>query len=593
MRVLVRKLLRLLYRIQVDGMSHYQAAGSRVLIVANHTSFLDGILLTLLLPDTLSFVVNTHIARKWWARPFLYFAHVFVVDHLHPQAIRSVIRHIHSGNRVVIFPEGRITLTGSLMKVYAGTGLAADRSAANILPIKIDGAQYTPFARSHLVGRVRWFPRIRLTILPHRKLLLGPELRGRARRYQAAHTMTQWMCDMVYETSNFQRLTYEALLEARNIHGGRHVVMDDIDRTRLSYDELFQQVWVLAKQMRRDTRQDEAVGLCLPNSILTIATIFAIQIAGRIPVILDWRLGRDEMERICRQHNIKRIFSSRVLMEQVGVGYLFDSTDVIWIDLPGKAPGRGVRGVLHKRWLAFWAPVLFSKFNLASGPADIAVALVFRSQETGTTEYLSLSHQQLLAGRQQFVTHFDFSRDDVLYCAWPHAHPYGMILGALLPVLSGIKLFIYPSFNRHRIITEMIYDLGVSVIIAPDEHLRCLMKVAHPLDFYRCRYLLCPGPLSESVREQYLYRHGIRIYEGLGAENQGVFISFNIPRDVRTGSLGRPMVGVSVQAGGSDGRGLCAVTVRCNAQGQPEKIELGNDLTMDDSGFLWRLGGAP
>ncbi|MFV1993241.1 MAG: 1-acyl-sn-glycerol-3-phosphate acyltransferase, partial [Acidiferrobacterales bacterium] len=160
---MIRQVFRVLYRVEIRGMEHYRAAGERVLIIANHTSFLDGVFMALFLPDRLGFVINTYIARLWWVKPFLRFVDIFVLDHTRPQAIRTVIKYVRSGKRAVIFPEGRITLTGSLMKVYQGSGLAADRCQAVILPIRIDGAQYTPLSRLEDQVRIRWFPRIRMT----------------------------------------------------------------------------------------------------------------------------------------------------------------------------------------------------------------------------------------------------------------------------------------------------------------------------------------------------------------------------------------------------------------------------------------------
>ena len=67
-KALVRWLLTRLYRVEVKGLEYYQRAGGRVLIVANHTSYLDGVLLYAFLPDKLTFAINTYIAKAWWVR---------------------------------------------------------------------------------------------------------------------------------------------------------------------------------------------------------------------------------------------------------------------------------------------------------------------------------------------------------------------------------------------------------------------------------------------------------------------------------------------------------------------------------------------
>jgi len=146
-KLLLRIMLRLLYRVEVNGLEHFAAAGPRVLIVANHTSFLDALLIGAFLPERLTFAVNTYIARSLLMRPLTLLVNLFPMDPTNPLAVKSLIKYLRDDRKAVIFPEGRITVTGALMKVYQGPGLVADRSAATVLPLRIDGAQYSPFSR--------------------------------------------------------------------------------------------------------------------------------------------------------------------------------------------------------------------------------------------------------------------------------------------------------------------------------------------------------------------------------------------------------------------------------------------------------------
>ena len=170
LKAALRSLLAILYRVEMTGLEHYRAAGQRVLIVANHTSFLDAALLVAFFPDKLTFAINSYIATRWWVRPFLLLVDAFPMDPTSPYATRALIRHLQGERKAVIFPEGRITVTGALMKIYDGTGMVADKSGALVLPVRIDGAQYTPFSRLRGRVRLRWFPKIRITVLPPRRL---------------------------------------------------------------------------------------------------------------------------------------------------------------------------------------------------------------------------------------------------------------------------------------------------------------------------------------------------------------------------------------------------------------------------------------
>ena len=186
-KFLVRYLLKVLYGVKVSGMENYQKAGDRVLIVANHTSLLDGVLLYAWLPETPTFAINSDIAKRKLFKFFLLFVDLFEMAQTGPLSIKSLIKFIQKDKKAVIFPEGRITITGTLMKIYEGPGLVADKANATILPIAIDGAQLSTFSYMKGINHVRWFPRISIKVLPPEKINIKPEIIG--------HRRTQYCID--------------------------------------------------------------------------------------------------------------------------------------------------------------------------------------------------------------------------------------------------------------------------------------------------------------------------------------------------------------------------------------------------------------
>jgi acyl-[acyl-carrier-protein]-phospholipid O-acyltransferase/long-chain-fatty-acid--[acyl-carrier-protein] ligase len=139
----IRLVLRVLYRVELKGVEHMPRAGERAVVVVNHLSFLDGVLLGAFLPGKATFAVHTAIARSWWIKPFLKLFTAFPVDPTNPMSAKAMVKTVREGNTLVIFPEGRITVTGALMKVFDGPGMVADRADAPIIPIRLDGPQYT------------------------------------------------------------------------------------------------------------------------------------------------------------------------------------------------------------------------------------------------------------------------------------------------------------------------------------------------------------------------------------------------------------------------------------------------------------------
>src|SRR6201999_3734777 len=109
-----------------------------VLVVANHTAYLDAAIFAAFLPERVGFAVNTHTAKRWWLRPLLKLVDAFPLDPANPMAAKTLIDKLKQNKKCMIFPEGRLTMTGSLMKIYEGPGMIADKSGAMILPIRID-----------------------------------------------------------------------------------------------------------------------------------------------------------------------------------------------------------------------------------------------------------------------------------------------------------------------------------------------------------------------------------------------------------------------------------------------------------------------
>lgn len=165
LRPLLRGLARVLFRVDIQ-LRQADFSQPRLLVVANHESFLDGLLIGLFLPIDPVFVVHTGIANNFWFRILLSQVDYLAVDPTSPMAMKKVIRLIESGRPVVIFPEGRITQTGSLMKVYDGPAFVAAKTGATVIPVRLDGAARSYFSRLSGKYPKELFPKIRLTVLP-------------------------------------------------------------------------------------------------------------------------------------------------------------------------------------------------------------------------------------------------------------------------------------------------------------------------------------------------------------------------------------------------------------------------------------------
>ncbi len=540
-------ILKLLFRVELEGLDNYKQAGSRVLIVANHTSFLDAVLLAVFLPDRITFAINTQIAQKWWVRPFAGIVRLFPMDPVNPLAIKSFIKDLSEDKHSVIFPEGRITVTGTLMKIYDGPGLIALKTGAMVLPVRIDGAQYSIFSRLKGIERRRLFPRIKLTVLAPQKIQLDESIKGRDKRAAAGKILKQIMVDMIYRTSNSCLTLMDKLLEAKKIHGAGQDVLEDIERQPLNYRQLLLKTSVLSQLMKKLTHSGEVIGLLLPNTNATVLSFIALQSIGRVPAMLNYTVGYQGLLSALETAQIKVIYTSKrficlakmddlitLLKENIKIVYLEDLRDRF--NWKNKLYGLTCSLLPEMFYAPQWSEIT---------PDDPAVIL-FTSGSEGVPKGVVLSHKNLITNMHQLGTKIDFNKNDVILNALPLFHSFGLSTATLVAILNGMKVFLYPSPLHYRIIPEIAYDINATMLFGTNTFLNGYAKYAHNYDFFSIRYV-CAGAeaVQKETRTLYAEKFGLRILEGYGATETSPVISMNTPIDYQTGSVGVLLPGIA------------------------------------------------
>ena len=540
LKVVLRWLLTLVYRVKVHGLENYAKAGNRVLIVANHTSFLDPLLLGVFLPDDITFAINTQISERWWLKPFLRLSKVFPMDPTHPLSLKALIHHLLSDTKTVIFPEGRITVTGSLMKIYDGTGMVADKSGATLLPIRIEGAEYSRFSK---LGGVRqhWFPRIAIHIQPPTMIETHGDITGKARRKHSGHILADIMTEMMFATSHYQQTIFSALLEARALHGGRYTVAEDLERKPLSYDALITRSIIVGKLIKAITQAGENVGVLLPNSCKTLNVVLGLQLYQRVPAMLNYSIGAVGMAAACRTGQINIVLTSRRFIDLAHLGeeaaILEQHVKLIYLeDLASSLTSFDkLTGLLQAKTAGFW-------YKSHDYDADEAAVVLFTSGSEGLPKGVVLSHANILANHKQIRARIDFGPGDVVLNFLPMFHSFGFTVGTMMPILNGMTSFFYPSPLHYAVIPEMAYEVGATIMFGTNTFLAAYAKKAHPYDFFSLRYVVAGAEkLQETTRTTWLDKFGIRILEGYGATETSPVTSVNTPMDYKAGSVGRFM----------------------------------------------------
>ncbi|UCH72752.1 MAG: acyl-[ACP]--phospholipid O-acyltransferase [Rhodospirillales bacterium] len=545
-KALGRVLLRWLYKAEVHGAENVRKAGPRVVIVANHTSFLDGIVITCFLPGKPVFAINSFIAKRWWVRPAFLLFDLLPLDPTNPMAAKKLVEAVRNGQPCVIFPEGRITVTGALMKVYEGPGAIADMADATILPLRISGARFSVFSRLRGKLRLRWFPKITLTILEPRRIAVRDGLRGRARRDALADWLYDVMSESIFQTGFRRQTLFAALLEAREKHGGDAVVLEDIEREPLTYTKLVASSLLLGRHLARLAPPCAAIGLMMPNTNAGALAFFGMQAYRRVPAMLNYTAGVESILAACRAARVETVVTSRQFVRAAGlrdvVKALKAHVEIVWLEDFRRRIGRLSR-------LAALCAVPFAGWlhrRLASGctPHDAAVVL-FTSGSEGEPKGVVLSHENLEANRHQLSARIDFNPTDTVFNALPIFHAFGLTGALLLPLLSGVRVFLYPNPLHYRVVPELVYDRNATILFGTDTFLAGYAKAAHPYDFYSVRYVFAGAEkVKDETRRIWSDRFGLRILEGYGATECAPAIATNTPMHYRAGTVGRFLPGI-------------------------------------------------
>ncbi|MFC0220514.1 acyl-[ACP]--phospholipid O-acyltransferase [Pseudochelatococcus lubricantis] len=609
LRDFISILFRAFFRLEVSGIENLEKAGPTPILALNHVSYLDAVL-ALAITENGSlrrpvFAIHAGVAKKWWVKPFLPLVDAVPLDPTKPMGTRTLIRLVEAGNPLVIFPEGRITVTGSLMKVYDGAAMVADRTGAMVVPIKIDGLEQTFVSHlSSMQTRRRLFPKVRVMINPPERLEVEPGITGRKRRMAAGAQLYTIMSNLVFSTSGKTGTVFEEVVRAADDFGMGRVAVEDPLSGTLTYGELLTATRALGHELRHALADEEAVGVLLPNANGVAVTWLALLSAGKVPAMLNFSAGLLNIRSACKAAEIRSVVTSRAFVERARLGDVvealtLDGVRIVWLEDIRAAIG--LRGKVLAR--------LNRRRPLVARRSGDRAVILFTSGSEGTPKGVVLTHANMLANAAQAAARVDFHKGDKVFNVLPVFHSFGLTAGTVLPLVSGVPVYFYPSPLHYRIIPEAIYSSNATIIFGTDTFLAGYARTAHPYDFRSVRYCFAGAePVKASTRNTYMDKFGLRILEGYGVTEASPVIALNTPMYSKPGTVGKLMPGIDarldpvegVEDGGRlfiRGPNIMAGYLRAEKPGVLEPPaegwhDTGDIVNIDDDGFVTILGRA-
>lgn len=601
-------LFRAFHRLEIEGLENLDQAGKTPIFALNHVSFLDAPLAMAFTDRKPIFAINTEIAKKAWVRPFLKLCNAFPLDPTKPIATRHLIRQVEAGNPLVIFPEGRIaTIVGTMMKVYDGAAMVADKTGAKIVPVRIDGLEKSPFSRLNPMQiRKRLFPKVKVTIMPPVELAVDPELKGRKRRQAAGAELYRIMSGMMFETSFKKGTIFEETVRAAEEFGEKKIALTDYANNAvnpMSYKMLLTGSRVLASKFARMFPADVVVGVMLPNANGAAATILGLMSAGKTPAMINFTAGVASIRAACTASQVTTILTSRAFVDAAKLGdvvaALSDGVKIVYLD--------DVRATVTK--FDKIAGLLQRKRPYVQSSPDRPAVILFTSGSEGTPKGVVLTHRNILSNAAQAAARIDFNMSDRLFNILPVFHSFGLTAGLILPLTAGVPVYLYPSPLHYRVIPELIYSANATIMFATDTFLSGYARSAHPYDLRSLRYIFAGAePVKASTRQTYMEKFQKAVLEGYGVTEAAPVVALNTPLYNRAGTVGKLMPGMEarlepvpgVEEGGRlfvRGPNVMAGYVKTDQPGVLQPLsdgwhDTGDIVTIDDDGFIKIRGRA-
>ena len=593
-----------IFKIRIVGTENVPRRGP-ALLVANHMSHVDGMLIGACLQRFVRFMVWK---PYYDLKAFHWFFKLSKAIPVGTSGPRDMVRSIQdaraelkAGHVVCIFAEGAISRTGNLLPFKRGLEKIVDGLDVPVVPVHLDRLWGSIF--SFEGGRFfwKWPKRIPYPVT----VSFGNPMPAEEAH---AHSVRQAIAELGSDAVT-HRKSKRDLLHVRFVRTARKnwsgFAMADTTGKELTYGKaligaVLMREWAKTRKRDVDTNGEDMIGVLLPSSVGGCLANLGITMAGMVPVNLNFTAGKAAMESAIAQCGITTILTSRVFLAKAKLEAM---PGMVFVEDVLKS-GNKVRAFLTARF----AP----KFLLRAGKTpDSLATVIFSSGSTGNPKGVMLSHYNILSNIEAVRQVFWLGGHDRIVGVLPFFHSFGFTVTIWLPMVTGCGAAYHPNPTDAKAIGELIAKYKGTFLLSTPTFCSGYSRKCTKEQFATLRFVLVGAEkLRESIAKQFEEAFGVELLEGYGCTEMSPVIAVNVPnfeagRDTQVGNkfgtVGHPLPGVAARivdpetldAKGPNQEGLLLVKGANRMMGYvggardaDEWYRTGDIAVLDDEGFL-------
>lgn len=530
-RYIVSFLVSQKYKLRVNGVNNIPSTGG-VLLLGNHTSFVDWAILQIVCPRHIRFVMARQYYSKWYLRHFLkLFGVIPISSAASKEALASIQHYLNTGEVVALFPEGRISKNGHISAFQKGFELVAQQANTQIVPFYIRGLWGSMYSfASKQYRRTSATRRARTVAVSFGAPLPNTTTATELKQHVVRLSIQSWHT----YADTLEPVHIHWLRTAKRMKGATSVV--NFDNTELSSTKLLAATIAFAQKLRVITARQQNVGLLLPPSTGCAIANLAVLINGNTVVHLNYTAGKHGIEHALSAAGIRTVLTSRQFLQKLeSRGFSIE---------PTLSPARvvvleDVRASISKAHLL--ATLLMAKFLptwlvralfFANPQPSATAAILFSSGSEGTPKGVELSHRNIVVNIKQIASVLNPQQDDIVMSSLPLFHAFGLTVSTLMPLVEGLTMVCQPDPTDAVAIGKQVAKHKVTLLFGTSTFLGLYTRNTklQPLMFQSLRMVVAGAEkLHEQVRMGFREKFGHNIYEGYGTTETTPVAGVNLP----------------------------------------------------------------